>query len=175
MSELVFETVHGSRLYGFAHNASDYDYYRVTTSTRDKARHNVRLLPDGTTEDVVTVGIDHFLDLAKSGSHQSVEALFSTRKRTGPAWDQYGAMLQGMRIEGPEVMDKYHRTITAFAFGDFKRRRHAVRLKHGMTFLRAIGKLNPTLSTQHVEWCNTLAEKYEGKELLGYLGLNRED
>lgn len=174
MSEVVFTTVHGSRLYGFDHAGSDHDYYTVTTATSDKVVHKIETI-NGRVIDTATVGIDHFLELAKSGSHQSVEALFSTRKVPGRAWVQYGPMLSDMYIQGPEVYDKYKRTITKFAFGDFKRRRHAVRLKHGLTFLRSTGRLNPTLSTQHVEWCNELAEKYEGTGLLGMLGLIREE
>lgn len=171
MSELVFQTMHGSRLYGFDTDTSDYDYFRVTTSTATKAKHTVSHDINGRTLDTVTVGMNHFLELAKGGSHQSVEALFSQRKEYGPAWDEYGAMLNNMRVTGPEVLDKYRRTIVSFSYGDFKRRRHAVRLKFCMIYLRANGIFNPTLSTQNAEWCTNLAQKYEGKSLLGMMGL----
>ena len=64
MSDLVFETVHGSRLYGLAHGDSDHDVFRVTTSTRSRARHFKR-----GAEDICEVGISIFLERAQSGSH----------------------------------------------------------------------------------------------------------
>ena len=76
MSETIFTTTHGSRLYGFAHADSDFDTFTVTDSTSRRVKQSV----DGEGNDRAIVGINRFLNLAVSGSHQSVEALFSPVK-----------------------------------------------------------------------------------------------
>ena len=67
MEGVIFETVHGSHLYGWAHEGSDYDVFRVLSRYTTGARQTH---VDGI--DLVTVGINKFLERALSGSHQSV-------------------------------------------------------------------------------------------------------
>lgn len=158
MTELIFETVHGSHLYGWAHEGSDMDIFRVTTSTNNKAlqKHVGGL-------DIVTVGFDTFLARALTGSHQSVEALFSTEK----VWynDTYRPMLEGIRVCGGEVFEKYERTIKKFCYGDFKKRRHACRLHLNLHELRKYGKFDPKVGQPAAVLANTYAKLYEGDEL----------
>ncbi len=158
MSEIIFETIHGSRLYGLDHENSDRDSYVVTTSRRRKPRQTVQ---NG--NDVVTVGISTFLEYAKSGSHQSVEALFSPYK----VWhdESWRPLIEGMRIGGADVFAKYERTIKAFCYGDFKRRRHAVRLSFALKSLRTYNRFNPLMTSQEIADANRLADQYEGFDL----------
>lgn len=161
---IIFSTIHGSRLYGFAHEGSDYDRFTVVEG---KARARQRT---NGSDDHVTMGLSTFLDLANSGSHQSVEALFSTLKEWGPAGEMYAPMLSQMRVFGPAVNAKYSRTIKAFCFGDFKRRRHAVRLKLNQNELARTGQIrNVTLSPTKVNMATRLAMTYEGDVLLSLL------
>lgn len=159
MSEVIFTTIHGSRLYGFAHPDSDYDTFTVTTSRSPKAHQSIR-----DDSDHFTVGLGRFLDLATSGSHQSVEALFSPYKvwADTDAARQYRPMLESIRVGG--VAEKFERTILKFSYGDFKRRRHACRLSLALDSLRVHGRMNPALNEWQIGWCNRTAE-LEGDDL----------
>ena len=138
MNEVIFTTVHGSRLYGFEHEGSDYDTFTVTDSTSPRAKQ--RIVGD---HNHFEIGIHRFLDLAMSGSHQSVEAMFSPEKKWAvtEAARKWRPLIEGARVGGSEVFDKYERTIRKFCYGDFKRRRHAVRLRYDLADLRQFGKL----------------------------------
>lgn len=159
MTETIFKTVHGSRLYGFDHSASDHDSYVVTTSTRSRPRQSVR-----GESDVVRVGWDTFLRYATGGSHQSAEALFSPFKE----WEgreEWRPFIENMRIGGGEVCAKYERTIRAFCFGDFKRRRHAVRLASNLADIRRHGRFNPSCGDALRSRSHELAASREGESL----------
>lgn len=164
-SDLIFRTIHGSRLYGLDHTGSDWDHFEVRKTRAAKAHHTVKVDDRGNTYDTVVMGIQHFLDMALSGSHQSVEALFSGRKMYGPEWETFGPLLNGLVITGPTVFDKYERTIKSFSYGDFKRRRHAVRLSYNLYDLRSEGYFNPHLTPTQITWANHLANTHEGDDL----------
>lgn len=165
MSDLIFETIHGSHLYGLAHEGSDKDMFRVTTSNKGGAKHVMR---DGV--DVCEMGIDAFLDRALSGSHQSAEAMFSPHKTWGTGMEQiWGPMIEGHRITGPDVFKKYERTIKKFCFGDFKRRRHACRLSLNLADLRKDGRFNPVMSQVEIQLSNAYANELTGNDLLSGL------
>lgn len=164
MSDVIFTTIHGSHLYGFAGPDSDRDTYTVTTSSR-RASHR-----QSGQDDNVTIGLDRFLEYAWTGSHQACEALFSPYK----VWHSrrfLEPMLDGMRIGGAEVLAKYRRTITKFAHADdFKRRRHACRLWMNMQDLRAYGRFDPVVRQPDIAWMNALATgPYDRGELADLL------
>ena len=166
---IIFTTVHGSRLYGFAHGGSDYDAFTVT----DERDRKLRQVVTGN-EDRTTVGIDYFLELAFSGSHQACEALFSPVKEWGTTYG-YRPMLERIRIGGGEAFAKYERTIRKFCYGDLKRRRHAIRLAHNLADLREYGRFNPrTTEAVARDWA-WLAERYEGDDLAQRLNVRREE
>ncbi|HEU5223052.1 MAG TPA: hypothetical protein VFU07_05150 [Candidatus Lumbricidophila sp.] len=167
--EVIFSTVHGSTLYGLAHANSDRDVFTVTTSTRTKARHSVSLAEDGTQDDRVSLSWNRFLHNAMQGSHQSVEAMFSTQQIWNPKFLHLRPMILGTRIQGSDVFHRYERTIKAFAFGDFKRRRHACRLALNLSDLRSDGRFNPTLTPSQIDLVNRLANELEGRPLVGEL------
>ena len=166
MSEVIFTTIHGSRLYGFDHERSDEDVFIVTDSTRGKARQTIV-----GNEDRFTVGLSRFLDLATSGSHQSVEALFSPFKEwgDGPKAAQYRPMIESIRVGG--VAEKFERTIRRFSYGDFKQRRHACRLYFALDDLRIHGRMRPNLHRWQIDWCTRTAEELNGYDLTERLGV----
>lgn len=165
--EIVFYTRHGSRLYGFDTDSSDQDWFVVTTSSRPRASHRVIERNGLPTLDLVTVGWDAFLRLATSGSHQSLEALFSNEKVFSHL--EHRPFLDGMRIVGQDVEHVYRRTIKKFCFGDFKRRRHAVRLAGNLTELRECGRFDPRLAYREAAFAGNLAENLAGHALVGIL------
>lgn len=164
MSEIIFTTIHGSHLYGLAGPFSDLDTYTVTTSSgraKQKVRGNL---------DTTVIGWDAFMEYAFTGSHQSVEALFSPAKE----WHSHRhlePMLDAYRVTGAEVLAKYRRTINAFAHADdYKRRRHACRLWLNMQQLRWRGRFNPRMTPDEITWANEIATAHmSGDELAEYL------
>lgn len=168
--EVIFHTVHGSHLYGFAHAGSDRDTFTVTTSRRSKARQRTTGV-----DDQITVGVNRFLDLATSGAHQYVEALFSPYKEWADteAARHWRTLLESVRIAG--VSEKFERTIRNFSYGDFKRRRHACRLSLALAELRAEGRMNPALMEQDALWCTQTATLHEGEDLAMILGVHQAD
>lgn len=166
--EVIFTTVHGSHLYGLAGRNSDLDTYTVTTS-QNGAKQKVRGLDDS-----VTIGWDAFLAYAFSGSHQSVEALFSPFK----VWHsrpELAVMLDSYRITGRHVLEKYERTIRAFAHADdYKRRRHACRLWLNMQSLRWDGRFNPRMTEAEKAWATDLATSDTDRDELHALLTNGE-
>jgi len=165
MSETIFETIHGSHLYGLAHAGSDRDVYLVTTSLATKARHR-----QGEEQDTATVPWDVFLRRIYEGSHQSVEALFSPYKEWNPKYASLAPMLDDYRITGSNVFAKYERTIKKFSYSDeFKRRRHAVRLFLNLRDLRRDGRFDPRLNEEEIRFVNNMANAFTGDDLKGVL------
>ena len=163
MSRVIFSTVHGSHLYGLAHDMSDMDIYTVTTSRKHRGTQRIREDVPGEVRDVTEIGLDAFLERANSGSHQAVEALFSRRK----IWADrgYQSLIENHFICGPEVFSKYERTIKKFCYGDFKRRRHAVRLSFNLHALRMHGRFNPEMTQPEILWASGAANAFEGGQL----------
>ncbi|MFT4258035.1 hypothetical protein [Microbacterium sp.] len=160
-------TEHGSRLYGLAHEGSDFDFFAVYDDDR-----LMRRWVEGDS-DCTEVGLPRFLELAFSGSHQSVEALFSRQKFWWPAGEKWRPMLDAARVSGADVFEKYEHTIRKFCFGDFKRRRHAVRLSINLRYLRRFGRFDPHLSTSDARYASWMAEGLTGADLASRLGVLR--
>lgn len=162
---LIFETVHGSHLYGLAHQGSDMDIYRVYEGGGLSLHQSVHAGVD-----VVRGDLEAFVRRAQSGSHQSCEALFSPAKQFYPGMEEkWGLYLEGFRVTGREVFEKYERTIKKFCYGDYKRRRHAVRLFLSLRGLRAEGRFNPRLDEDEARWCTRMADAWSGDDLRGVL------
>lgn len=156
----IFRTIHGSHLYGLAHEGSDLDTFIVTDSAYLHAHQTV---VNGT--DVVRVGFNTFFSRALGGSHQSVEALFSPYKMWNPDFSHLIPFIESAVVCGGPVYEKYERTIHKFSFGDFKRRRHAVRLSQNLAGLRELGRFNPVMTEGEIAAANTLAQGLEGEPL----------
>jgi hypothetical protein len=156
----IFSTVHGSHLYGLAKEDSDMDVFTVTDSTSPRAYQTVLHGLDST-----TVGLNTFLVRALGGSHQSVEALFSPYKIWNPDFEQFKPFIENAVVCGPAVYEKYERTVRKFCFGDFKRRRHAVRLRWNLRDLRVMGRFNPVMTEAEKRKATDVAKRMEGEEL----------
>lgn len=157
---VIFETIHGSYLYGLANTDSDMDFYRVYEGDGVNLRQSM-----SGAVDTVRGDLRAFITRAESGSHQSLEALFSPFKLWGDGMEQkWGSYLANLRITGSDVFAKYERTIKKFCYGDFKRRRHAIRLRYNLDDLREFGRFNPRLTTEQINWADKYAS-LEGDEL----------
>lgn len=97
MDGLIFETVHGSHLYGLAHAGSDRDVFRVYCSHDGRRRARQRVSSD---TDVLSMSLDRFLELASSGAHQCVEAMFSPVKIWDPRFAFLRPFVESHRVAG---------------------------------------------------------------------------
>jgi hypothetical protein len=155
MHDILFQTVHGSRLYGLHHDESDYDYYTVVDKVKTRrakyAKHSI--VGD---RDSVVVDFGTFVEQAKRGVPQALEAMFSRQAEV----DRIEDFRKGFLVGTNDVYDRYLRTIKSFAFDEkdpYKRKRHALRLALNFSDMRAFGRFNPTLSKTEVDLISGLA------------------
>lgn len=150
---ILFKTIHGSRLYGLAHEDSDYDYYTVVDRVlKKKAKFSTHTIVDGT--DSVVVDFGTWVDLCTKGVPQALEAMFSTKAEIDHIPEFRSSFHTGSR----DVWDRYSRTIKSFIMqDDFKHKRHGLRLALNLKDLREYGRFNPTLTPVQIELINSLA------------------
>lgn len=164
MREVLFKTVHGSRLYGLSHADSDEDFYTVvtkqSTATRfgrqTRARYAKQKI-DGN-EDSMVVDFGTWVEMCKSGVPQALEAMFSNMP-VGD--DRIADFRSGFRV-GTEVYERYFRTIKSFALSEdktIKKRRHALRLALNLRDIGRYGRFNPTLSVEDARFITNMAHK----------------
>lgn len=132
---LLFETVHGSHLYGTAHADSDLDIYQVYEG-KFKTKQTI---VDGI--DRTEISLSNFMLQAGRGMPQALEAMFSQSASV----DEISAIRRGFRPNLWLSADVYTRTIRNFARGELKQRRHAARLVFNLNDLWESGRFNPTL------------------------------
>lgn len=160
----ILRTVHGSRLYGTAHEHSDYDWYTVTLAGR-KARQSIQ-----GDQDNVVLNYVEFRKQVFRGVPQACEALWSPYAEIHPDYLPY---LRSIRLWGGEAADRHERTVRNFCYGDFKRRRHAVRMAWNLANLRQQGWYYPQMSQEQVRIAEYLANAWYGDELAAILEVDK--
>lgn len=134
---VILKTLTGSRLYGFSHADSDYDYYQVTIG----AGKSGQVIKDGI--DTVTLTFPAFSNHVAKGVPQAMEALYSPIKEVHPS---YAMLFAGMEPDQNELIRTYRRTIRHFVLQDTdKHRRHAMRLTINLAEWWDMGSFNPTV------------------------------
>lgn len=136
--EILYKTIHGSRLYGLAHEDSDYDWYTVVAGSRKTSQ---KITGD---QDNTIVDFGTFVRQAQTGAPQALEAMFSTQAEV----DHIAAFRAGFRA-GTNY-DAYRGIMKRIAltpkWDDDKHRRLVLRLGMSMSELRRTGRFDPTLS-----------------------------
>jgi hypothetical protein len=153
---LLLRSFAGSHLYGLARPDSDVDFYEVHSSPLagglGKERKTVQSIVNGI--DVTAVGLSHFLDLASSGSHQALDAMFSERTEV----DEITALRSGFHV-GPNIITAYNRIIVKFiGQATPRKRKHAVRLAYNLNDMMETGRFNPTLTVDRARHVLATAE-----------------
>ena len=156
---LLLRSYAGSHLYGLSRPESDIDFYEVHSKSLagglGKERKTVQSIVDGI--DVTAVGFSHFVDLAASGSHQALDAMFSERTQV----DEITAFRKGFRV-GQLISPIYNQIILKFtAQGTPRKRKHAVRLAYNLHDMMETGRFNPTLSAERAVHVLATAELAE--------------
>lgn len=151
---VLYKTVHGSHLYGLAHANSDSDFFIVCANApKKKARYAAQSIQGS--EDKTIMDFSTWLQSCVKGVPQALEAMFSHM----PVHDEIGAFRASYRV-GPTAYETYLRTIKNFVMaGDFKRKRHALRLALNMHEFSSLGFFNPTLDDRAVDLINDIAQK----------------
>lgn len=146
----LLRTIHGSHLYGMAHQDSDEDWYIVRLDGKSRQK-----VVDGVDTNVVT--LEQFLKSIDKGVPQAVEALFSPYAEVDPNW---GPFFYGLR-PGNSLIDTYRRTILNFGLNHggrhgaaleraktsdkIKLRRHALRLCINLSQFVRYGMIDPMI------------------------------
>lgn len=156
---VLYKTIMGSRLYGTFHDNSDYDYFTVVDRVKTRrAKFAKQTIVDGV--DSVVVDFGTFTNLIQKGVPQSLEACFSQQA----IYDDISAWRHSVRASS-STWDRYLRTIKSLSDGDFKHRRHALRLAINLWDLRRYGVFNPTLTTTQIACINEWAKSENVLEL----------
>lgn len=158
--DVLFKTVHGSRLYGLYHAGSDEDFYTVVSKVKTKkAKYARQSIVDGV--DSMTMDIGTWLRYCEMGVPQALEAMFSNM----PIVDHIGPLRAQYHV-GTGVYERYLRTIKSFALNDetdenknYKKKRHAVRLAFNLRDMREFGRFDPTLIPTQRAVCNLVANR----------------
>lgn len=139
--DILFRTIHGSRLYNLANEHSDEDYFTVLANRPKRRARYAKQTIIGEIDSLV-MDLSTFMRYCDMGVPQALEAMFSPFPEESKIEDlrwAYRPNLANMR-------DRYVRTIKAFALSDdFKRRRHAFRLCLNLTEAMDTGRFNPWL------------------------------
>lgn len=150
--DIILRTIHGSHLYGLAHKDSDLDVYTVVNNRHLRRRAHQKIAGEN---DSFVIDLTYFMHLVESGVPQAAEALFSPIADI----DKLGPFRLYYKLNTAKAANTYRRTIKSFyAAGDFKRRRHALRLYLNLQDITVYGRFNPRLSRQQIDWCNSNAD-----------------
>lgn len=154
--DILFRTIHGSRLYGMDHIGSDWDYYTVVDKVKNpRPKYASQTIVDN--QDSMVVDFGTWVDMCKSGVPQAVEAMFSDMATV----DRITEFRTSFYV-GPTAHERYLRTIRSFAYSDkdtFKRKRHALRLAYNFVDLKRYGRFNPTLAKDRFEEISKKAQQ----------------
>jgi hypothetical protein len=144
---LLLKSFAGSHLYGLSRPESDLDYYEVHTDSLaggpGMQRKAFQTIVDGV--DVTAVGFSHFADLAASGSHQALDAMFSQKTLV----DKIEAFRASFRVSPATILPIYRGIIFKFVMQDTERKfKHAARLAYNLNDMMEFSRFNPTLTSE---------------------------
>ena len=141
---LLLRSIAGSHLYGTSRPESDLDYYEVHSvlPSFSGLYKTQQTIIDGV--DVTKVSLSHFMELARIGSHQALDAMFSEKVEV----DKIEALRRGYRA-GYSVVVPYLGIIHKFSVdGTERKRKHAVRVAFNLIDILETGRFNPTLTPE---------------------------
>lgn len=139
---VLLRTVHGSHLYGLAHEGSDKDIYEVFETTRTARKRNIKQTIEDTI-DKTRVDLSTFMVMVDNCVPQALEALWSPVADI----DKINEFRYSYQVNRSQMYDRYIKTAINFAsHSDDKRRRHGLRLLLNLGHTLEFGRFNPQLS-----------------------------
>ena len=154
---LLFRTIHGSHLYGLAHEHSDLDTYQViATKHRSRLRNVKQRINDK--DDTTTVDFCTWMAMCEKSVPQALEAMFSQQAE----FDMIAEFRRAFVVSRATLHDTYRRTVKSFSEQDnYKKNRHALRLCVNMWDAWEYGRFNPTLNRQIIDLIHMRMQKEE--------------
>jgi predicted nucleotidyltransferase len=148
---LLFETPHGSHLYGLAHAGSDRDVFRVVEKRSNIRAHYAKQTISGV-NDVMVMDLPTFLSYAARGVPQVLEAMYSQQATL----DLIPELREGFYPDLRLTFRTYRRTTKHFLLDGRekdqpKRVRHAYRIALNFETLAETGRFNPTMTPEAIE------------------------
>jgi len=155
--KILYKTIHGSRLYGLAHEGSDWDYYTVVDRVeKKKAAFHTHTIVDGVDSQVVDFGT--WVNDCQRGVPQALEAMFSTK----PVVDHIAEFRAGFRAGTNDYAYRSVMKRMSFEHEDsFKHRRHMLRLGINLAELGARRRCWPTLDPLTIKFVNAYAKTHD--------------
>jgi hypothetical protein len=148
--EVLFKTIHGSRLYGLSHADSDYDWYTVVD--KRPYRHPVQTIVDG--QDSHVFELSEWIDHCQRGTPQALEAMFSTKAEI----DKLPDLRRDFKAGGHSFFTFLKVIRSLQGWDDFKHKRHMIRLAYEAQDLARYGRFDPTMTPLRIETANELAK-----------------
>lgn len=144
---LLLRTVHGSRLYGLAHENSDYDWYFVYDVELNRGNQSVHGDYD---ETVVPVRL--FMEQLAEGMPKALEAFFSPFAERSPVLQE---LHRSYRVGATAAIRGTRRVMRAYARDTgFKNQRHALRSTLQLRDMMEYGRFNPVLTPERIALLN---------------------
>jgi hypothetical protein len=145
---LLLKTLAGSKLHGLSSVTSDTDIFEVYSSPEDfntSGKVEVQKFQDNIDRTQMTLSV--FMEHAMAGSHQSLDAMFSTIAEV----DHISAFRSGF-IAGSGTVHRLIGTIHELLLKrEPKKYRHAVRIALNTRELITTGRYTPTLTAEQAE------------------------
>lgn len=164
----------GSHLYGLAHAGSDRDYYRVVKDdyfSQSGSRHRSAKHKITDDADEVTVPFREFSRFAFLAYPQALESMFSEQATIDRIDFIRNSFYAGIGMDS--MRERYRKTIRNFAHGNFKERRHALRLSINLdNALKSGGRFNPTLNAEQAEFITSAASSTPEQYITALESLN---
>lgn len=165
----------GSMLYGLNHAGSDEDYYRVVPdehywqalgrwpSGDPKIKARQSIVGD---RDEMLVSEKTFHIFCYEGAPQALESMFARNALIDHIEEFRHSYYAGLNLD--HMCGRYMRTIKRFAYGDYKKRRHSLRMSLNLReAMESEGRFNPTLTTDQVAYVSEVAsstpERFTGQ------------
>lgn len=151
-SDVVLSTVHGSNLYGLAHDKSDKDTYLVL-SDRTGSTSPTQIIHGE--DDHLIIGFSNFMKQIYKGVPQALEAFYSPLAEV----DKISAYRSNYFCNSDQVVNTYLRTIKSFSLDErhsYKYKRHALRLTFNLNSILTNGMFSPVLTEEQKRVCRSV-------------------
>lgn len=144
--DILFTTIHGSNLYGLAHENSDLDNYIIVADKNGKKVKPQQTIVNNI--DTTLIGLSYFMKQIHKGVPQALEALYSPYAEIDLLTWRHNYF-----CNSSEVVDTYLRTIKSFILDerhDYKYKKHALRLTYNLNDILQQGFFSPVLSDKQI-------------------------
>lgn len=151
---LLFRSYTGSILHGLSTPASDIDIFEVHSESFGSAYANKQEVQKIEGKyDVTKVTLSRFMQRSMEGSHQCLDAMFSSIAEV----DEISALRNNFRA-GFNTVETMRRSITEMAYqAPAKKRRHAVRVTLNLIQIMDHGRYEPKLNEAELEITNRIS------------------